>query len=140
MNRRGFVSAALAGVGGLFFPQKLFAWADGCLSNEADGCLSNEEVLYRILEKSQDYVCVIVNSPIYCRGFKKKVNCLALDNLYCLSNNSEFGFNDEHWQTIIPIDNIQSISVTFQDNTTMFCYFDDDDGHWRTHSWSLEST
>lgn len=121
INRRGFVGTVLAGLGGLLFSQKLFA--------HANSFLSNEEILYRVLEKSQDYVIVTVRSPMYCRTFKKKVYCLVLDNLYCLMNDSEFGFSDKHLHAVIPIDNIHSIHVVFRDNTRILCYLNN--GRWK---------
>lgn len=116
MNRRGFVGATLAVVGGFLFPRKLLA-----LINKKDDSISSEELLYRILENSQGHVVVVMHSPMYCRVFKKKVNCHILDSLDCLLDDDAFGFNDGKLRAVIPIDNIITMSAVLKNGTRMIC-------------------
>lgn len=127
MNRRGFVGAVLAGVGGLFFPQKLFA---GAFSVPA--YLSTNNIVERILEHPQYNCSISLNQPVKCNLFGTS-DLFLHDYLWrfdCSANGLIFGSKDSESKRWFSVDNIDCISICHEQSKPWRLYDHIGNGRW----------
>lgn len=132
MDRRGFVGAALAGVGGLFFPQKLFA---GMFSSF--NYLSTNEVFDRILEHPQYGCSIFTERPVKCSLFGES-DLFYYDHLIGIDYSSSkfrFAFRNKYPDNhkYFAVDNIDCIFICHEQNNPWKLYDHIGNGRWHIY-------